>query len=147
MRKLASVLCLLVLCAASASAQSWNLAQDPAAILTAESVVTYAVIDDTPFLTAKGDEVHEVILWRTGSGALSHTIVSSSRPAIQAQASVMNSAARGMIARPASGVTQTSVWFDASGCICKLNFEIRWNADGSMSVKRLPDDVVSGAIQ
>jgi len=151
MRKLASVLCLLALCITSASAQSWNLAHDSGASLLSNSSVKYYTVltsDGTmPVLSKTGEVTDEVTVWRTGTGVTAQTLVSPTRPSLQGHAAVLNAATSGMVIRPASGVTQTSVWFNASGCDYKLNFEVRWNADGSISVKRLPDDVVSGAIQ
>src|SRR5687768_11476565 len=98
MRKLATVLCLLVLCFASASAQSWNLAYDAKATLMGQTLVTYDVVDTRPVLEVRGETVDELILWRTGDGVVSQTISTVTQPGIQGHAAVLNGIAMGLIA-------------------------------------------------
>jgi hypothetical protein len=163
MRKLATVLSLLVLCVGSASAQ-WNLAQDPAAALISKPVVNY-----TAQQTDKGIQVvlksegqttsDEIMIWRTGTGSTAYTVadlavydptlVTLPTPAAieaQCKAAVLKGLADGMQPRPASGVAQTKAWYNQEGTARSMNFEIRWDAVGATSVTRMPDDVVCGTV-
>jgi hypothetical protein len=163
MRKLATVLSLLVLSVGSASAQ-WNLAQDPAAVLTQQTAVVYAVQQTSTGidvqLREKDNISDEVAIWRTGTGATAYTVsdiavydptlVSMPTPAAieaQCEAAILKGIANGMQPRPASGVAQTKTWYSQDGVARSMNFEIRWNSAGIATVTRLPDDVVSGTVK
>jgi hypothetical protein len=164
MRKLATVLSLLVLCVGSASAQ-WNLAQDPAATLIGKPYVTYNVEATSSEIKVllkadtKGGIQDEVSIWRTGTGSTSYTVadiavydptlVTLPTPAAieaQCKAAVLKGLADGMQPRPASGVAQTKAWYNQDGTARSMNFEIRWDAAGATSVTRMPDDVVCGTV-
>lgn len=164
MRKLATVLSLLVLCVGSVSAQ-WNLAQDPGATLNAQSIAQYAAQQTSTGLNVmlKSDgqtTSDEIMIWRTGTGSTAYTVADiavydptlSEMPIpvateAQCKAAVLKGLAIGLQKRPACGVTQTKVWFMESGVARSLNFEIRWDEAGATTVTRLPDDVVSGTVK
>src|SRR5687768_2694729 len=105
MRKLATVLCLLVLCFSLSSAQTWNIALDPSATVKGVVTVQYTLPDGTvPVLSKAGDYIDEVTIWRTGDGTISQTLVAASKPGVQSHAAVLNGVATGLIARPSSDV-------------------------------------------
>lgn len=165
MRKLATVLSLLVLSVGSASAQ-WNLAQDPAATLLERPSVVYQVESTSSGYNVllkqdvKGGIQDEISIWRTGTGTTAYTVtdiavydptlVSMPTPAAieaQCEAAILKGIANGMQPRPASGVAQTKTWYSQDGVARSMNFEIRWNSAGIATVTRLPDDVVSGTVK
>jgi hypothetical protein len=165
MRKLATVLSLLVLCVGSASAQ-WNLAQDPAATLIEKNIVPYDVLTTSSSYEVqlktelKGGIQDEISIWRTGTGSTAYTVADIAvydptllkmpDPAAteaQCKAAVLKGIAAGLQPRTASGVAQTKTWFSRDGVAHSMNFEIRWNSAGMATVTRLPDDVVSGTVK
>jgi hypothetical protein len=161
MRQLATLFCLAVLCVTSASAQ-WNLAQDPKATLTDQTVASYTVT-----ATASGYEVYlkgnisdEVSVWRTGTGSTAYTLADAAAydptlvnmptpAAIEAQckAAVLKGLADGRQTQPTSGVTTTQVWYNDYGTARTMNFEIRWDAKGMPTVTRLPDTVATSEVK
>lgn len=164
MRKLATVLLLLVICFGSSAAQ-WNLANDPAATLADQKLAEYSVQKSTSgfevLLKADGNAISdEIFIYRNGSGATDYTIADASvndetllsmsyedALTAQGQATILTGINSGHQVKPESGTANTKVWFSANNSAHSMNFEIRWNLAGEVKITRLPDDVATAEVK
>ena len=162
MRKLATVLLLLVLCFGSAASQ-WN---SPDATVIGQTVVEYQVqITETGFdVSLKTDPIgattDEITIWRTGGGSTAYTLADSKvydenlqkltkadALTAQGEAALLEGLANGSQDRPASNVATPKVWYSEDGVEYSMNFEIRWNLAGAVKISRLPDDVATAEVK